>query len=121
MIIELRWIKWINFCIKTTRFSILVNGKPVGFFPAERGLMQGDPLSPFLSTLAMEGQDMLRRVSAQNNWIKGFSLMKRANDIMEQTHILYADDTMVICEAKQEQICYLRAILVVLRPTQDSR
>lgn len=29
-----RWWKWIDFCIKTVSFSILVNGEPVGlFFP----------------------------------------------------------------------------------------
>lgn len=27
-----KWIKWISFCIKTIRFSILINGEPVGFF-----------------------------------------------------------------------------------------
>ncbi|WMV37024.1 hypothetical protein MTR67_030409 [Solanum verrucosum] len=25
-----RWLKWIEFCIKTTMFSILINGKPAG-------------------------------------------------------------------------------------------
>ena len=33
-----KWLKWIEFCIKTVRFSILVNGEPIGFFPSERGL-----------------------------------------------------------------------------------
>ncbi|XP_049391971.1 uncharacterized protein LOC125856458 [Solanum stenotomum] len=32
---------------------------------------------------------------------------------MEVTHLLNADDTMVFCEAEQEQICYLRVILVI--------
>ena len=36
-----KWLKWINFCIKTVRFSILVNGEPVGFFPSKRGLRKG--------------------------------------------------------------------------------
>lgn len=61
--VEVYWI-----CIKTVRFSILVNGEPAGFFPSERGLKQGDPLSP------MEGFNSIMRVSTQNNWIKGFSL-----------------------------------------------
>ena len=36
-----KWLKWIDFCIKTVRFSILVNGEPVGFFPSKRGLRKG--------------------------------------------------------------------------------
>ncbi|WMV58633.1 hypothetical protein MTR67_052018 [Solanum verrucosum] len=33
------WLKWIEFCIKTTRFSIMVNGELVGFFPTEREIV----------------------------------------------------------------------------------
>jgi len=74
-----RWLGWIDFCIKTTRFSILVNGEPVGFFPAERGLRQGDPLSPFLFIIAMEGFDSLMRKALQNNWIRGFNIKNGVN------------------------------------------
>lgn len=42
-----RWIKWIKTCISTVKFSVLVNGNPVGVFSSQRGLRQGIP-SPLI-------------------------------------------------------------------------
>ncbi|XP_059292426.1 secreted RxLR effector protein 78-like [Lycium ferocissimum] len=108
-----RWLKWIGFCIKTVRFSILVNGEPAGFFPSVRGLRQGDPLSPFHFILAMEGFNSTMRVAIQNSWLKGFRIGNQACEEMQICHLLYADDTVIFCEAKAEQLRFIRLILVV--------
>ncbi|XP_049399652.1 uncharacterized protein LOC125863652 [Solanum stenotomum] len=39
-----------------------------------KGLRQGDPLSPFLFILAMEGLSSMVRTALQKNWIRGFKL-----------------------------------------------
>nr|GFA12558.1 hypothetical protein [Tanacetum cinerariifolium] len=46
---------WIRDCLQSSRASILINGSPSFEFSIKRGLQQGDPLSPFLFNLAMEG------------------------------------------------------------------
>ena len=52
--IKEKWRKWIHECVSSAWFSIMINGSPKGFFPAERGLRQGDPLFPFLFLIVVE-------------------------------------------------------------------
>ncbi|WMV44670.1 hypothetical protein MTR67_038055 [Solanum verrucosum] len=107
------WIKWMRFCITTVKFSVLINGSPTGFFSSEKGLRQGDPLSPFLFILAMEGlSDMLK--SAQvNNRIRGFTVNEGNSLGVSISHLQYADDTLVFCEAEKEQLKHLRVIFIL--------
>ncbi|GKA34047.1 RNA-directed DNA polymerase, eukaryota, partial [Tanacetum coccineum] len=49
------WCSWIKSCLSSSRASILVNGSPTSEFSINHSLRQGDPLSPFLFILVMEG------------------------------------------------------------------
>ena len=99
MVFGERWVTWIKFCISTVRFSILVNGEPVSSFSSGRGIRQGDPLSPFLFILVIEGFDSLIRIATQNRWIRGFQTSENNGDIQEIFHLLYADDTVIFNES----------------------
>ncbi|RVX21198.1 LINE-1 reverse transcriptase-like [Vitis vinifera] len=107
-----RWMKWIWWCISTARFSILVNGVPAGYFPNSRGLRQGDPLSPYLFVLGMEVLSALLRRAVDGGFISGCRLRGRGGMEMNVSHLLFADDTIIFCEARQDHLTYLSWILV---------
>jgi len=68
------WRKWIKECVCTTTASILVNCSPTDEFPLERGLRQGDPLSPFLFFLAAEGLNVLMKTLVESDILTGYSV-----------------------------------------------
>ena len=45
-----KWIRWIMNCVTSTSLSILLNGSPLKPLKMEKGLRQGDPLSPTSSS-----------------------------------------------------------------------
>lgn len=42
------FIVWIESCIKSPRFSCIINGTPFNLFRSNCGIHQGDPISPYL-------------------------------------------------------------------------
>jgi hypothetical protein len=107
-----KWCSWIEHCISSARFSVLVNGVPSGFFGSSRGVRQGDPLSPFLFVLVMEAFSRMLGAFTDRGLISGFSVGTREPDRVTVSHLLFADDTLVFCGANASQIRHLGALLV---------
>eukprot|EP00253_Pinus_taeda_P003073 PITA_03073 len=103
-----RWIDWIHSLISSPSFSILVNGIPSRTFSATRGLRQGDPLSPFLFILAVEGLGRFIKKEREADKIKGLKLW--GNNLC-LTHQQFVDDIMLFGEPTVKEVKHLRKIL----------
>lgn len=54
--------QWVHLAIETVctaSYSILINGEPTGFIIPSHGIKQGDPLTPYLFLLCVEGLSSL--------------------------------------------------------------
>ncbi|GKB71672.1 putative RNA-directed DNA polymerase, eukaryota, reverse transcriptase zinc-binding domain protein [Tanacetum coccineum] len=109
-----KWRSWIHGCFSNARSSVLVNGSPTAEFDLHRGLRQGDPLSPFLFILVMEGLHALSCKAEVLGLFKGASF---GRDNVIVSHLMYADDVIFLGEWSdtnaQNLICTLRCFYLI--------
>ena len=68
------WRAWINSCLATASILVLVNGTPTSPFPMQRGLRQGDPLSPFIFVLVVEVLSRLLHTASSGGFFRGLKV-----------------------------------------------
>nr|GEV49010.1 putative RNA-directed DNA polymerase, eukaryota, reverse transcriptase zinc-binding domain protein [Tanacetum cinerariifolium] len=102
------WCSWILGSLRNARSSIFINGSPTQEFDIQRGLRQGDPLSPFLFILAMEGLHVLSRKAESLGLFKGVS---NGYEGMQISHLLFADDVIFLGELSRVSAINLLSML----------
>ncbi|MCI00018.1 LINE-1 reverse transcriptase like, partial [Trifolium medium] len=110
-----KWRRWISECIRTPSISVLINGCPSKEFKMERGLRQGDPLSPFLFLLVAEGFNVLMRKAVAVGNFLGYKA--GCDEGLTLSHLQFADDTLIIGKKSWSNIFAMKAILQLFELT----
>uniref|UniRef100_A0A803NKK3 Reverse transcriptase domain-containing protein n=1 Tax=Cannabis sativa TaxID=3483 RepID=A0A803NKK3_CANSA len=102
-----RFIMWIMTCIRATSYSIVMNGRIQGSFKGEKGLRQGDPLSPLLFVLVMEYLTRCLQKVASCSHYRYHPMCKE----LKIVNLCFADDLMLFSKGTQHSVRALKDTL----------
>ncbi|KAL0435048.1 UNVERIFIED_CONTAM: hypothetical protein Sradi_0212700 [Sesamum radiatum] len=85
-----------------------------GFLRPERGIRQGDPLSPYLFLFYTEALSHLIQQAESQGTIQGISVSSQAPRV---SYLLFTDDTMIFCKASPKAILEIHRILKLFEGT----
>lgn len=83
------WVDRVMKCVKSVSYSFLRDGDVFGEINPNRGIRQGDPISPFLYIICVEGLSGMIRVHEESGLLHGCKIANKAPSI---SHLLFADD-----------------------------
>lgn len=108
MILKGVWTNWVMQCVSTVTYSFLINDSVLGNVQPQRGIRQGDPLSPYLFILCAEVLSGLCTAAQNSGNLSGIKVARQCPRI---NHLLFADDTMFFVRADLRSCYTLNAIL----------
>ncbi|XP_019155316.1 PREDICTED: uncharacterized protein LOC109152193 [Ipomoea nil] len=103
-----KWVGIMRECVSSVRYTVLVEGKEWGPVVPERGLRQGDPLSPYLFILVAECLSVMLRVREEEGMLHGLRVVRGAPAI---SHLFFADDCLLLFRANNFEAEVLRDVL----------
>lgn len=102
-------------CLKSVRYSVLVNGIPTRYITPTRGIRQGDPLSPYLFILGAEGLSSLFSRAVDQGVLKGCPSAPKVH------HLFFADDNFLFGEATEVECNNFQALLKIYELASGQR
>jgi len=105
------WRKWTSECISTPMVFVLVNGSPTEEFQMERGLRQGDPLSPFLFLIAADGLHVMMKAVVDKGLFQSYGVGTYGEVTIH--NLQFADDNLLMGVKSWANIRALKVVLVL--------
>jgi hypothetical protein len=103
-----KWISLIMLCISSVKYQFKVNGSCTDVVIPQRGLRQGDPISPYIFLICAEAFSSLLNKAELEGSLEG---IKICNNAPSFNHLLFADDSLVLIKASQASARTLQNIL----------
>jgi hypothetical protein len=103
-----RWVSLMMACVNSVRYQVRFNSEETEMFPLTRGLRQGDPLSPYLFLLCVEGLSSLLLLEEEVGGINGIWVCGNAPSV---SHLLFDDDSQILMKADMTNATSLQHIL----------
>lgn len=104
-----KWRSWIKWCITTPRFVVILKGEATKLFRSQKGIRQGDRISPFLFILVAEVLSLMFKSATNQVLISGFKVAEQGT-MISQLH--FADDIIVFLDDNETQVQNLKSILM---------
>lgn len=104
--VQSRFTKTLMRCVSSVTLSVWFNDGSLDVFRTTRGLRQGDPISPNLFLLAIEGLSCSMKA---NGGVKGISVAPSAPSV---NHLLFADDNLLFFEANEASATHINEQLI---------
>ncbi|CAM8888030.1 unnamed protein product [Rhodiola kirilowii] len=102
------WVSKVMHCVKTVSYKIRVNDMISEVFYPERGLRQGDPLSPYLFVICTEWLARSLEKHQSDRLLKGVKISPSAPMI---SNLLFADDSIIFLKADVDNTFRFKSIL----------
>ncbi|CAM8915895.1 unnamed protein product [Rhodiola kirilowii] len=99
------WVSKIMSYVSCTTYCIRVNDVITPVFIPQRGLRQGDPLSPYLYILCTEWLSYKLRQSHLSGSFPGLKIANRAPPV---THLLFADDCLLLFKLGKDTVTVIK-------------